>query len=206
MRFVFSAEGTRTLRVSLAVLAVCIGASVGIVMGSRWYLDREKRDSASGHQRLQEARTRLDSARRERFSLQESSDTFRTLVERGLLQGEQRLEMVELVNALRTRHQLISLDYEMSPQRALQLPGGRAFAAVDVLASRVRLRMRALHEGDVVAFIEDLGQSRQGFYPLDRCALRRLEVSGSESLAPRVEAECAFEWITLKDKNANRPA
>lgn len=206
MKIIFSAAGARNLRVSWVMLALCIAAAMGIVMGSRWYMDREKRESASGHQRLQEARSRLDAARRERFTLQESSDTFRTLVERGLLQGERRLDMVELVNALRTRHQLVSLDYEMSPQRPLQLGGGRAFAAVDVLASRVRLRMRALHEGDVIAFIEDLAQSRQGFYPLDRCAMRRIEVSGPESLAPRVEAECAFEWITLKDKNANRPA
>lgn len=206
MKTIFTAEGGRNLQMSWVLLAVCIAASVGIVMGSRWYLDRERRDSASGYQRLNEARSRLDAARRERSSLQESSDVFRTLVDRGLLQSERRLDMVELVNALRTRHQLASLDYEMSPQRPLQLAGGRAFASVDVLASRVRMRMRALHEGDVVAFLEELGQSRQGFYPLDRCALRRLEVSGAESLAPRVEAECAFEWITLKDKNANRPA
>ena len=53
---------------------------------------------------------RRESARGERDSLQESSDVFRTLVERGLLQSERRLEMVELVNALHSRHQLFGLD------------------------------------------------------------------------------------------------
>jgi hypothetical protein len=75
---------------------------------------------------------------------------------------------------------------------------------VDVLASRVKLRMRALHEGDVLGFVEGLAASRQGFFPIDRCTMRRIEVPSPDALAPRVEAECAFEWITLKDKNAGR--
>jgi hypothetical protein len=73
-----------------------------------------------------------------------------------------------------------------------------------VLASRVKLRARALHEGDVVAFVDELSRSRQGFYPVDRCVMRRIEGSG-EMLQPRVEADCWLEWITLKDKRANRP-
>ena len=34
--------------------------------------------------------------------------------------------------------------------------------------------------------------------------MRRIEVAEADLLRPRVEADCAFEWITLKDKNANR--
>ena len=176
-------------------------------MGSRWYLDREKRDSASGTSACSEARSRLDAARRERDSLQESSDVFRTLVDRGLLQGERRLDMVELVNALRTRHQLSSLDYEIEPAAAAAARG----------RARLRLRRRAreprepAHAGAARRRRDRLRRgarrrAARASIPLDRCALRRLEVSGPESLAPRVEAECAFEWITLKDKNANRPA
>jgi hypothetical protein len=201
---IFTAEGGRSLRASWILLVLSIAASAGIVAGSHWFLDREKREALGAESRLVEARGRVDAARRERYSLQESADVYRTLVERGLLQGEHRLDLVEMVNALRTRHQLFSLDYEIAPQRPLQLPGGRVFPALEVLASRVRLRMRALHEGDVVAFVEDLGQSRQGFYPVDRCTLRRVEAPTPDALQPRVEAECAFEWITLKDKNGNR--
>jgi hypothetical protein len=55
----------------------------------------------------------------------------------------------------------------------------------------------------VLGFIDDLTRSRQGFYPLDRCHMRRVEAP-ADALQPHVEAECAFEWITLRDKNANR--
>jgi hypothetical protein len=206
MKQVFNAEGFRYLRTAWVLLVLSIAASVAIALGSNWYLTREKREILGAERRMQEARARLDAARRERDSLQDSADVFRTLVERGLLQGERRLDLVEMVNTLRARNQIYTLDYEVGAQRPLQLAGGRVFPAVDVLASRVHLRMRALHEGDVIAFVEALSQSRQGFYPVDRCSMRRIEAAAPDSLQPRVEADCAFEWITLKEKNANRPS
>jgi len=205
MSAVFSKQGFRELRGSWALLAVAIAAAAGLAVGGKLYLEHDKRQRMSSSQKLQEAQARLDTARRERDNLNESADIFRTLVARGLLQNERRLEMVELLNGLRARHHLFGLDYEISPQRPLQFPGGRVFPAVDVLASRVRLRMRALHEGDVLGVVEGLAQSRQGFYPFDRCAMRRVEVPTPDTLQPRVEAECSFEWITLKEKNAGRP-
>ena len=199
MKQLWTAEGRRALLPSWIVLAVAILAGAGIVAGSHFYLEKEKRDSVASAKRVQEARSRLDAARRERDSLHESADVFRTLVERGLLQNERRLDLVELVNQLRARHQLFALDYEIAPQRSLELAGGRVFSSVDVLASRVKLRARALHEGDVIAFVSALSQTPQGFYPVERCLLRRTEVA-PDSLLPHVEAECTLEWITLREK------
>jgi hypothetical protein len=201
---VFSRKGARELRGSWILLALAIASAVALGWGGKWYLDHERRARLTAAQRLEQARARLESARRERDSLRDSADTFRALVDRGLLQGERRLDMVELVNGLRIRYQLFALDYEIAPQRPLQLQGGRTFPAVDVLASRVKVRMRALHEGDVLGFVEELATIRQGFFPVDRCALKRIEAVAPEAVAPRVEAECAFEWITLKDKSAGR--
>lgn len=199
MKQLFTQEGRRLLLPSWLLLALSILAGAGIVAGSHWYLEKEKRDSAGSARRVQEARARLDGARRERDSLHESADVFRTLVERGLLQNERRLDLVELVNQLRARHQLYALEYEISPQRTLELAGGRVFNSVDVLASRVRLRARALHEGDLLAFVSALSQTPQGFYPVDRCLLRRTD-SPLDSLQPHVDADCTLEWITLREK------
>lgn len=204
MSAVFSREGLRELRGSWALLAISIAAAVALGIGGKLYLEHGKRQRVSSSQRLQQAQARLETARRERDNLNESADIFRTLVARGMLQNERRLDMVELLTSLRTRHQLFALDYEISPQRPLQVAGGRVFPAVDVLASRVKLRMRALHEADVLGVVRGLADSRQGFYPVDRCAMRRVEVPEPDAMQPRVEADCAFEWITLKEKNAGR--
>lgn len=199
MNQVFNREGWKALRASWLLLATAVAVGSVIVYGTHWYGVKEKRDSADAARRLQEAHARLAGARRERDSLNESADVFRTLVERGLLQREQRLDLVELVNALRSRYQLFALDYEIAPQRPLALAGARVFPAIDVLASRVKFRARALHEGDILGFIGELSRSRQGFYPVDRCTLRRVE-GPAVTLQPHVEADCTLEWITLKDK------
>jgi hypothetical protein len=196
---VFNRKGLSALQLPIALLVLAIAGGAGIIVGSKLYAEKERRTSAESGQRLQEARARLDTARRERDNLVQSAEVFRTLVERGLLQGERRLDLVELVNSLRSKHQLAALDYEIAAQRPLQLAGGRGFGSIDVLASRVKLRARALHEGDVLGFIDDLTQTPQGFYPVDKCTLRRIEAP-PESIQPRVESECTLEWITLREK------
>ena len=201
---VFSPAGWRRLAGSWVFLGVSTLLAVGMVAGSHWYLQRERHESSTFESRVREARARLEAARRERDSQRDSSEVFRTLVDRGLLQSEKRLDLVELMNGLRASHHLFALDYEIAPQRPLAMGSGRAFPSVDVLASRVKLRMRALHEGDVLDFMSGLTQSRQGFYPVDRCSLRRLEVADPNALQPRVEANCTLEWITLRDKGAPR--
>jgi hypothetical protein len=200
MNPLFSREGRRKLRDSVLIFATCVALSAAVIAASHAFLQKEKRDARAAAVRLQEARARVDRVRRERDSLEQSADLFRALIARGLMQPERRLDLVELMNGLRARHGILALDYEIAPQRALALAGGRAFPAVDILASRVTLKLRALHEGDALAFIDSLGESRQGFYPVDRCVMRRLEVAAPDALQPRVEADCTLEWITMKEK------
>jgi hypothetical protein len=202
--FVLSKEGFKTLKLAWALLALAVFVSTSFVVGSLWFLDRERKENTSSGVQLREAKARVEAARRERENLQESSAVFRTLVARGLLQAEKRLDLVEMLNALRTQNGVFAMDYEVSPQRALVLPGSRSFDSIDILASRVRLKVRTLHEGDLVDFIDGLSNGRQGLYPIDRCVLRRMDIAQPDAIQPRVEADCMMEWITLREKRGNR--
>jgi hypothetical protein len=62
------------------------------------------------------------------------------------------------------------------------------------------MKARALHEGDALAFIDELARSSRGLYPVDRCTLKRVADGGAVDLRVRVEADCALEWITLREK------
>ena len=203
MKQLFASEGMRLLRTSWILLVTSLAAGAVIISATYWFMEREKGDSLASNRRLKEAKARVEGVRRESASLQESAETFRTLLDRGLMQTERRLDLVELMNALRAHNRLFALDYEIAPQRVLALPGSRSFVSIDVLASRVRIKVRALHEGDVLGFIDALAQSRQGFYPVDHCVLKRVD-AGADTLQPRVEAECTMEWITLKEKKDAR--
>jgi hypothetical protein len=200
MKEAFGKDGARRLRGAWLMLAACTLTAIALIAGTQQYLAKERRDAANGGRRLQEARARLDNIRREQENFAQSAETYRSLQARGVMQGERRLDLVELMNALRGRHQIASVDYEIAPQRPLALGGDRTFPGVDILSSRVRLRVRALHEGDLLDFIDALSAFPQGFHPVDRCNVRRLETPATEPLHPHVEAECTLEWITMKEK------
>jgi len=202
MSQVFSREGTRRLRTAWILLAASTAAAVVLIGGTQVYLQKEERDARGSERRLREARTRLDKIRVERDNLAESAAIYRSLIARGLMQPERRLDLVELMNGLRTRYRILSVDYEMSPQRTLQLAGNRTFPSVDILSSRVTLRLRALHEGDVLTFLQAIGADSQGFHPIDRCTMKRIGSPPGNVVQPRVEADCALEWITMKDKGS----
>ena len=197
MSQIFSKQGFRALRAAWILLGLSIVATAAIGAGGVWFLERGKREGAGSQLRVREARARLEAVRRERDNLAESAEVFRTLAERGILAEERRLDFIEKVADLRRRHQLATVEYEIAPQR--QLPGA-AYGSIDVLSSRVKVRIRALHEGDVLAMLNELATSQKGLYPLERCTLRRLDEALATSLRPRVEAECQLQWITLKEK------
>ena len=200
MKQIWTPEGRRFLRTSWILLAISVAASAAIIGTTHWFLQQEKRSGVLETRRLQQARARVEAVRRERDSLQDSGEVFKGLLARGLMQGERRLDMVELLNALRVSSQIASLDYEVAPQRPLSLAGSRSFTGIDLFASRVKLKLRALHEGDLLAFIDGLEQSHSGFYPIDRCLMKRTDAGTPDSLQPHVEADCTLEWITLKEK------
>lgn len=200
MSILFSKEGTRSLRLAWVVLAIAIVAAAALAWGSFQYLQTEKRALVTTKRLLGEAQGRVDVAKRERGDLDASSAIFQDLLKRGILQEENRLDLIERLDRLKERHRLLGLDYEIGAQRPLPLAGGRVFSAVDVLGSRVRVRVLALHEGDALAFLEDFARPPRGFNPQGRCSMRKLDAGSETTANPRVEADCTYEWITLKDK------
>lgn len=204
MNFVFSKDGFRRLMVAWILLGLSILAAAGLGWGSLAYLRTERHDSLSTRNQLSEAQSRVEAAKRERDDLKASAALYAGLVQRGILQEENRLDFIERMARLKARHNLFGLEYEVAPQRPLTLAGGRVFNAVDVQGSRVTLRVQALHEGHALAFLHDLATPPRGFTPVSRCALRQQVTGSAETAGPRVQAECTAEWITLKDKRGNR--
>jgi hypothetical protein len=192
------------LRLSWIALGLAVAAAIALGYAGHWFLGKARGDEASSRAQLAEATARLEAARRERDDFRASSEVFRDLVKRGILEDENRLELVERLDRLKVGHRLHALEYEIAPQRPLAIAGVSSFTAVDVRGSRVKVTARALHEGDALAFLEELSRPPRGFTPATRCHLMRLDAGAGESLAPRIEAQCTLEWITLKDKRGPR--
>lgn len=170
---IFSRAGFNALRFSYIVLLAGIGVGAFLVVGSYLYWEIEKKNDQQSQRMLQDLRGRLNTATRDRDDLRGSESTYITLASRGVFLPEERLDLIEALAALKNRHQLISLTYEVAPQRPLRLSTGTAYTGVNLVASRIKMRVRALHDADLFDFLDEFPRLQRGFFPLDRCAIKR---------------------------------
>jgi hypothetical protein len=202
---VLSKAGFRSLRLAWLTLVVALAVALALGFGSLWNVEREKRADANSQRLLAEARAKVGVAKRESEDLRASARIFEDLTRRGMMQEERRLEFLERLDQLKAEYRLTGLEYEILPQRPLPLAGNRAFNAVEVLASRMTMKVRALHEGELIGFIDALSRPDRGFHFVESCAMRR-PTAAADPLRGEggIQAECTLEWISLKDKRGKR--
>ena len=225
---IFSREGFKALRAVFGLALASVGVAAFLIAGSYYYRQAEARNDQQSQRALQDLRKRLDTLRREREDLRNSADVYKTLSARGVFMPEQRLDLVEAFAELKNRHKLFSLEYEVSPQRVLRMASGIAFPGVEVMGSRIRLKVHSHHDGDLIAFLDEFPRMQRGFFPMDRCVIKRaadsaqqpgnsgpargaqtVGVGALQDNAPPpagLEAECLLDWVTLVDKRNPAPA
>ena len=207
----------KALRFAGLVALSGLGVAVFLIAGSYLFWQSEKKSEVVSQRNLQELRNRLETLKRERADLEGSEETYKSLVARGAFAPERRLDLIEAMAELKKRHKLLALEYDVAPQRPLKFATGANYSAVGVMASRVHLKAQAYHDGDLVAFLDEFPRIQRGFFPIDKCAIKRIAgveqsvpaASGprpalatpSPVIAAAIEADCTLEWITLIDKS-----
>lgn len=224
---IFSRAGFNALKFAYLVLLAGIGVTIFLGMGSYLYWETERKNAQQSERSLQDLRSRLDTAERDLNDLRGSEVTYKSLAARGVFIAEERFDLIETLAALKSRHQLVSFSYEVAPQRPLRLGSGAAYTGVNVVGSRIKLQIHALHDGHLISFLDEFPRLQRGFFPLDRCAIKRSEPPGGSSTTSTVpaltplpttattrpvlvanptatlEAECSLEWITLQSKGGS---
>lgn len=219
----------RARRFAGIVALIAVGIAGAMIAGSWWLWEREKKLAATSKRDLSNSTARLETIKRERDDLLGSEATYRMLSARGVFAPEQRVDFIETMKALRNRHHLVSLEYELLPQRALKFATGVSYGAAEIRASRLSFKAKALTDADLIGFLDEFPRIVRGFFPMDQCVLKRTDLnesstsagtaysgsakstqspSGSlqsEGQAPvvggSIEADCLAEWITLVEKS-----
>ena len=225
---IFTRTGFIALRFSYAVLIAGLGVAGFIVAGSYLYLQAEKKNDQQSQRALTDLRGRLTTAMRDREDLRGSEDTYKMLVNRGVFIAEERFDLIEALAALKVRHQLIALTYDVGPQRPLRLATATTYTGVDIAATRIKMKIQALHDADLVSFLDEFPRLQRGFFPLERCTIKRnvdapspivsagattgdeaspasiaaAATAARSTLLAKLDAECSVEWVTLRAKDA----
>lgn len=177
--------------------------------GSAW-LDDRAADYRRARAELDRAARQYRSASDDQAVYQEYASRFRAMVERGWIGPEQRLSWIESLQEVNTELKLPVLRYEIERQRPVTLNGADFDTShLRLRRTPMRLRIGALHEGDVLALLGGLAEGGRGLMTTDHCSLRRTNDTGEVRFEPRqanVDVECAVDWYTLEIEPENGPS
>ncbi|WP_153111485.1 hypothetical protein [Propionivibrio limicola] len=203
-----SAKDFQALRpyIAAALVMIVAGASLTLLASRAIARASHEENEARAARHAAYARLqRLDSAE---SRIREDASMFATLSARGIIGEEKRPEWIELLKALRDRHHLPGLHYELGPQRQLNAGAtGTSF----LVASAMTLQIDLLHEEDLTRFFTDLRQQASAVPHIQNCRLSRLprgdgELSSQPTAGRRanLQATCRVDWITVDIASADK--
>ncbi|HET7160272.1 MAG TPA: hypothetical protein VFI62_14840 [Burkholderiales bacterium] len=193
-------QDLQALRIPLVVLALTLLAVVGFLYFSGKAHDAAKARLAAREHELKQARKRIRTALEAGDLISRYLASYQRLVAMGFVGEEQRMNWLDALRSTNDQARLFGVEYDIGVQRphtyAAQLNVGPLLLQESVM----QLRLRLLHEEDLLRFFDALANTGGGLYTIDECRLRRLKNVDTEQVAqpPNVAAECALRWLTAK--------
>jgi len=199
----FSQDDFRRIRLSLAAAIVMAAVGGAIVYASMLLHQAEKKNQAMAQAKRAEIQGKLMRAREEELDIKGKIARYNALSSRGIFGEEQRLDWVEQIRRIKTARKLFDIQYEIAPQQAIDaatLPGSSA--NFDFLSSPMQMKMKLLHEEDLLNFLADLRAAAQAYLRVRRCDVERLPKAAGESrgIPPQLSADCTIDWITIRER------
>lgn len=205
MAATFTKDDFRRIRLSLAAAAVMVAAGGAIVYASMQLNQAEKKSKAAAQAKRLDSQGKLARARDEELEIKKKIARYNELSARGIFGEERRLDWVEQIRTIKNERKLFDIQYEIAPQQTIDaatLPG--ASASYDFLSSTMQMRMKLLHEDDLLNFLDDLRAAAQAYIRVRRCDVERLPKATGEirGLPPLLAADCTIEWITVRERKS----
>lgn len=189
----------KRLRLPIAGCLALILAGAAAYFAARGYLQEARKLGAAASAQRTEVQAKLASATEEEREIKASLQQYQALAARGIVGEEKRLDWVDTVTAIKNERRLFDIGYSIEPQQELDYPGFGPGSSVKFMVSRAKMTMKLLHEEDLLNFIDDLARRGKSYLSVRSCDVQR-ESRGSDAtaLAPRLQADCEFDLITIR--------
>ncbi len=189
----------RHLRLPIAGCLALVLAGAACLFAAYSYLQETRKLGAAASARRAEVQAKLASATEEGREIKASLQQYQALAARGIVGEEKRLDWVDTVTAVKNERRLFNIRYSIEPQQELDYPGFSRGSGVKFMVSRVKISMKLLHEEDLLNFLDDLARRGKSYLSVRSCDVRReSRGSGGTTLAPRLQADCEFDLITIR--------
>ncbi len=127
---------------------------------------------------------------------------YRSYVEKGFLGRENRLSWVESLENIAHQLGLNDLRYHIEPQRKVSSLLTEIPLNIEISASKLSVETSLVHEGDLIALLDDLGGVESGLLIVDNCKVERLASGPELSSSGNFEAKCSTQRYTASYTDA----
>ena len=135
--------------------------------------------------------------------------TYQTLIDKGFVGEERRIEWVDELRAQHKNHKLFDVNYSISQQEEYKPSFANNIGGFILHRSVMKLNLDMLHEGDILQLVESLSANNTAPFMLRDCEITRLNPTSelmSKQLIANLHAQCELDWLTLHEPLGVTPA
>jgi hypothetical protein len=193
-----------SIRLPALSFALALLTGTLAVGASLWCLDARRADLARAQQLRDAAFAKLSQVEQEKAEIRTYRPLFAALRAQGWIGEENRLAWTEAISQAQERLGLPSVSYEIEPRQPLRLEAPTPTGGYQLRASKMTLHLDLLHEMDLFNFLAQL--KTRGMFAMQDCTIRRnSSTPQGPGPAPRLNADCTLNWLTLGAPGVGAP-
>jgi hypothetical protein len=198
----FSQSDLPHIKWSLLILLLTVGIGGSAVFIAQKYANSALADRRAAQQQLIDARNKLNAARDDQINMSTYTKEYSAIQRREIIGDEQRLNIIEGLEALRKRNSVVDFKYAIAPQQPYKPAPALDSGNFDLQLSPMTLQFELLHEGQLINFFERLHRDMNGWFILEKCTLERSAGSAQNDISSaQLKADCTGGWLTMKNRN-----
>ncbi len=188
----------RVLRNASILLLLALAFSGALIAGSMYYEDMMYARYQKEDARFKAISRKYLAVDQEEKLIKDDYPRFVEFYRQGIIGPEHRLNWLETLRAARDRLEIPDLRYQIDSREQFVPDYDVVSGPFELYATRMKLSLDMLHEGDLFSLLQVLDERAEGLYTVSRCHLKRLQkqvVLKADS--KNLMAECELAWETI---------
>lgn len=194
----------KKLQTPLVILGVVIAIVIACIVLVQQYRAEQELALLKQQSLLNAARQRYQSSGLEKEVITAYLPQYQTLINRGFVGEERRIEWVESLREQHKNHKLFGIKYSIKQQEKYTPAFASSLGGFTLNRSVMQFELDMLHEGDLLQLTESLSKANVAELILRDCEITRLNESSalSSQLIANLHAQCELDWLTLREPTA----
>lgn len=194
----------KKLQTPLVILGAVIAIVIACIVLVQQYRAEQELALLKQQSLLNAARQRYQSSGLEKEVITAYLPQYQTLINRGFVGEERRIEWVESLREQHKNHKLFGIKYSIKQQEKYTPAFAPNLGGFTLNRSVMQFELDMLHEGDLLQLTESLSKANVAELMLRDCEITRLNESSalSSQLIANLHAQCELDWLTLREPTA----